>query len=146
MAVTAMIALILDTVIPADQDLGMPSAAAIDFTAYCARYGVQETADRYAALVEATAQEKQSSAFADLGEDDRMAVINATRTKDIRLFSGFITHVFRAYYADGEVLARIGSGAVPPFPDGNVLDSDDWSLLEPVYERGPIYRAVEENA
>jgi hypothetical protein len=141
-----MIALILDTIIPSDQELSMPSAAAIDFDAYAARNGVQDLVARYAATVESVAQEKQALPFAALSKDDRLRVIDATRTKDIRLFSGFITHVFRAYYSDGEVLDRIGSGAVPPFPEGNVLENDDWSLLEPVYERGQIYRAVEEPA
>jgi hypothetical protein len=141
-----MIVLILETVIPSDQDLGMPSAAAIDFDAYAARYGVQELASRYAALVDSVAQERLAQPFSALSEDERLDVVNVTRTKDIRLFSGFITHVFRAYYSDGEVLARIGSGAVPPFPEGNALAADDWGLLEPVYERGPIYRAMKEPA
>jgi hypothetical protein len=139
-----MIALILDTIIPADQELDMPSAASIDFDTYTVRYGVQDLTSRYSALVESVAQEKQSQPFSALNEDQRLSVVNATRSKDIRLFSGFITHVFRAYYSDGEVLARIGSGAVPPFPEGNALESDDWGLLEPVYERGQIYRTVEE--
>ncbi|MBK9443383.1 MAG: hypothetical protein IPN53_19665 [Comamonadaceae bacterium] len=139
-----MIALILDTFIPAEQELGMPSASAIDFDGYANRYGVQDLVSRYAALVDAVAFEKLTQPFSTLSEGERLNVINATRAKDIRLFSGFITHVFRAYYSAAEVLTLVGGGAVPPFPDGNVLENDDWTQLEPVYERGPIYRAVEE--
>lgn len=137
-----MINLILDTVIPADMELNMPSAATIDFDAYATRYHVNNLISIYAALVDVTAQEMLNQPFSKLSEGNRFVVINATRTKDFRLFSSFITHIFRAYYSDNEVLTRIGSGAVPPFPDGNSLEPDDWSLLAPVYERGSIYRIV----
>lgn len=139
-----MVALILDTIIPADNELGMPSAAMIDFEAYVQRYCIQEPVSRYTLLVEAVAQEKLGRPFDMLETEERLAVVNATRTKDIRLFSFFLTHVFRAYYSHRDILQRIGSGAVPPFPDGNRLEPDDWDLLEPVYERGPIFRVVEE--
>ena len=137
-----MIAPILETLIPPDQELGMPSAAAIGFDAYVQRYGIQETVSRYAVLVETLSDDKFKHPFSALCSDDRLALLNASRTADIRLFSEFLTHVFRAYYSNREVLDRIGSGSVPPFPEGNPMDQDDWSILEPVYERGQIFRNV----
>lgn len=138
-----MLALILDAIIPADPQLGMPSAASIGFDSYITRYGLQDTMTRYTTLVADLAQEKQGQPFTALATQTRLDVITASRAKDIRLFSSVITHVLRAYYSHRDVLGRISSGAVPPFPDGNMLESDDWTLLEPVYERGPIYRHIQ---
>ena len=137
-----MFNLILETIIPADPDLSMPSAADIDFATYTVRYGLQDSVGRYSALVHRIALEKCGLPFAALNVADRLAVINATRNKDTRLFFSMITHVFRSYYTHREVLTRISSGAVPPFPQGNELEDDDWTLLEPVYLRGPVYRTV----
>jgi hypothetical protein len=36
----------------------------------------------------------------------------------------------------------IGAGSVPPFPQGNPIEVDDWMILEQVYERGQVYRDV----
>jgi hypothetical protein len=135
---------ILDTIIPEEIDFGMPSAAGIDFESYMAKYGIGELVSLYIDLIEATAEAKLQMRFQDLDGDQRIAVVNATSTKDFRLFSGFVMHVFRAYYTHAEVLAKIGSGSVPPFPTGNVIVQDDWDLLEPVYERGAVYRDVKE--
>jgi hypothetical protein len=158
---------ILETIIPAEPVRGLPSAAAIGFAAYCQRYAVQDLSDAFCTLVETVmreqmglqgkqpmgqplpeglAKEPGGDAVADfhtLDEDTRMRMLNLCRSRDIRLFSSFITHVFRAYYSNRLVLERIGSGAVPPFPQGNLLASDDWTILEPVFNRGAIYRAVE---
>jgi hypothetical protein len=139
-----MIDPILDTIIPQDKELGLPSAAAINFDSYAARYGIQDLVARYANLVDLTAEAKLKKPFRDLDADERFAVITATTAKDFRLYSGFVIHVMRAYYTHKQVLSQIGSGAVPPFPTGNVIDQGDWDLLEPVYERGPICRAVED--
>jgi hypothetical protein len=93
-----MLALILDAIIPADPQLGMPSAASIGFDGYVTRYGLQDTVDRYTTLVADLAQEKQGQSFATLTAQTRLDVINTSRTKDIRLFSSVVTHVLRAYY------------------------------------------------
>ena len=123
----------------------MPSAAAIDFDAYVQCYGIQETVSRYAVLVETLSNDKLKQPFSALSSDNRLAILNASRTVDIRLFSEFLTHVFRAYYTHREVLDQIGSGSIPPFPEGNPMEQDDWSILEPVYERGQIFRNAEES-
>lgn len=140
----ARIELILDTLIPADAELGMPAASRIGFDSYIQRYGIEDIVTRYGALADSLAQDKLARSFDSLDNEARLTILNASRSADIRLFSSFLTHVFRAYYSDRDVLERIGSGSVPPFPEGNPLDQDDWSCLEPVYERGQIFRDIGE--
>ncbi|EUC21284.1 hypothetical protein [Paraburkholderia hospita] len=135
-----MIELVLDTMLPGDADLGVPSAAQVDFEGYALRYRVTAQVDAFLAVLARIALDKFGAAFQSLDAAQRLAAINACKLADVRAFSVFVTHALRAYYTDRNVLARIGAGALPPFPEGNALDTDDWTLLEPVYERGPIWR------
>ncbi|HWK67598.1 MAG TPA: hypothetical protein VNS34_21935 [Rhizobiaceae bacterium] len=48
--------------------------------------------------------------------------------------------VSRSYYRDERVLRSIGMEPRPPFPRGYPVDQGDWSLLDPVRKRLPMYR------
>lgn len=139
-----MIKLVLDTFIPGDTSLGMPSAALIDFETYQCKYKIQQLVSDFLAELALLSLDKFGKRFVDLNEDSRLAAVNACKSKNVRLFADFLTNCFRAYYSDQAVLNRLPTGSVPPFPIGNVLEQDDWRLLEPVYDRGPIYRTVPE--
>ena len=90
-------------------------------------------------------KEKFSKDFRELNETQRISVLAASKLEDIRLFSAFLEHCFRAYYSDKRVLSILKVGSSPPFPEGNVLEEDDWTILMPVYERGSIYREFDED-
>lgn len=125
---------LLGALIPADAQLGMPSAAEIDFAAYAAQQGAWPEVDAFLArLLEVGPALEQ---WQGMDEQACLEHLQAFRQRELRLFSSFLTHVFRAYYSSQAVQRLIGCGAVPPFPDGNVLADDDWSVLEPVYARG----------
>ncbi len=48
--------------------------------------------------------------------------------------------VLAAYYRDGRVLKSIGREQRAPFPKGHVVPEGDWSLLDVVKVRAPIWR------
>ena len=48
--------------------------------------------------------------------------------------------ILQAYYQHPAVLAALGLSARPPFPAGHDVPDGDWSLLDQVIARGPIYR------
>jgi hypothetical protein len=48
--------------------------------------------------------------------------------------------VLLCYYRDDRVLVSLGLEARPPFPKGHVIEQGDWSLLDPVRARPPIWR------
>lgn len=48
--------------------------------------------------------------------------------------------VAQCYYRDDRVMRAIGLEPRPPFPQGHALEPNDWSLLDPVRARGPIWR------
>lgn len=135
-----MIEHILDTILPGDVTLNMPAASALDFEGYEIGHGISGLAKEFAGLVADVARKKFDKEFEELDDIQRLAAINGCKVVDIRLFSAFINHALRAYYTNRTVLTRVSAGAVPPFPAGNDLGVDDWTILEPVYERGSIYR------
>ena len=51
--------------------------------------------------------------------------------------------VLLCYYRDDRVMRSLGQEPRPPFPKGHVVEQGDWSLLDPVRARPPMYRVVE---
>lgn len=134
--------LIVDAVLPGDSDRSLPSASGTDFRRYLVRHSLQTLAADFVEMLDKLCVEKFDLEFEKMDEDQRLKAINACKVVNVRLFSGFVTHVLKAYYTCPIVLERIGAGSIPPFPQGNVMDHDDWTVLEPVYERGKCYRDV----
>lgn len=138
-----MLNLVLDTLLPGDESLHAPPASSIDFEAYQHRFGIQQpVADFLQALSDLAAQH-HGQRFESLDLEQRLKLVDALRRQDLRLFTSVVTHCLRAYYSSELVLRGLSSGAVPPFPEGNLMPEDDWSLLEPVYLRGPLDRPVD---
>ena len=48
--------------------------------------------------------------------------------------------VLQCYYRDDRVVRSLGLEARPPYPKGYVLEDGDWSLLDPVRRRPPMWR------
>lgn len=68
------------------------------------------------------------------------ALIARLRAAEPGLFAVVEAVVSRAYYRDDRVLRSLGFEPRPPFPKGYAVEEGDWSLLDPVRERGPIHR------
>ena len=79
----------------------------------------------------------------DLEAADQASLLARLRTADPTAFAVLEAVVSRAYYRDDRVLASIGMDARPPFPQGYELPATDWSLLDPVRERGPVWRQAD---
>ena len=126
--------------IPGDVSLGMPPASEAEVQSYFEQHCLAALVDDFTQLLEDVALTKCGQAFLSLDADARLQAINACKLANVRLFSAFLTQVLRAYYTAPEILRLIGAGSVPPFPSGNELAQDDWSMLEVVYERGQVYR------
>jgi hypothetical protein len=48
--------------------------------------------------------------------------------------------VLQCYYRDDRVVRALGLEPRPPYPKGHVLEDGDWSLLDPVRARPPMWR------
>ncbi len=137
-----MINLIIDTILPGDFSLNMPAASQIGFSSYINTYRKQGLIDEFLNLTNQVCLDKFVVTFSELSNEDRLKALEAIKAADIRLFVDFITNLFRAYYTNSKVLEAINSGSIPPFPVGNLLENDNWEILEPVFERGRIYKSI----
>ncbi|BEI36596.1 hypothetical protein [Polynucleobacter sp. HIN7] len=137
-----MLNLIIDTILPGDRALNLPPASEINIDIYLSSYRKQELISEFLNLTKKVCLNKFKSNFSELSGADRLKALEACKSANIRLFTDFITNVLKAYYTNAKVLETINSGSIPPFPVGNVLENDDWEILEPVFERGRVYRSI----
>lgn len=137
---------IVDTLIPGDASRSLPPASRIDFDRYLANYSLEAVSSEFIAMLDQLCNEKFKRLFTELDSDEKLKAVNACKLINVRLFSDFVTHLLKCYYTSPTVLAKIGTGSIPPFPAGNIIAQDDWTILESVYERGKCYRDIEEKA
>jgi hypothetical protein len=52
--------------------------------------------------------------------------------------------VLQCYYRDDRVIRSLGLEPGPPFPRGNRVEQGDWTLLDPVRNRPPMWRDVDD--
>jgi hypothetical protein len=82
-------------------------------------------------------------AFADLEPRRRTEVATAFREAGGASLAALVRVVLLCYYRDDRVMRSLGQEPRPPFPKGHVVEQGDWSLLDPVRKRPPMYRVVE---
>lgn len=80
------------------------------------------------------------AAVSALDDDGFKKVIDNAKQKYHPFLETVIRLVARAYYSDPRVLLSLNKEDRPPFPEGNVLEQGDWSLLDPVRKRDPFFR------
>ena len=81
-------------------------------------------------------------AFADLDEAGRTEVAARFRQASSAPLAALVRVVLLCYYRDDRVMRSLGQEPRPPFPGGHVVEQGDWSLLDPVRKRPPMYRQV----
>jgi hypothetical protein len=82
-------------------------------------------------------------AFADLDPARRAEVAATFRESGGAPLAALVRVVLLCYYRDDRVMQSLGLEPRPPFPRGHVVEQGDWSLLDPVRARPPMYRAVD---
>jgi len=70
----------------------------------------------------------------------RDAVARELRTKGGPAVATLTRVILQCYYRDDRVVRSLGLEPRPPYPKGHVLEDGDWSLLDPVRARPPMWR------
>jgi len=78
--------------------------------------------------------------LADLDPARREAVATELRAKGGAAVAALTRVVLQCYYRDDRVVRSLGLEPRPPYPKGYVLEDGDWSLLDPVRARPPMWR------
>jgi hypothetical protein len=130
----ALLAALLDTLVPASDDGAMPSAADVGFDAY-----LSEQAEDFVPHLTLVLQHFEPS-FADLSIDERYARVREFSIENPTPFQLLLTRVYDCYYQHDRVRDHIGVVRGAPFPQGNQIPSGDLSLLDPVIANSAHYR------
>jgi hypothetical protein len=78
--------------------------------------------------------------LASLDPSRREAVAAGLRAKGGAAVATLARVVLQCYYRDDRVVRSLGLEPRPPYPKGHVLEDGDWSLLDPVRARPPMWR------
>ena len=78
--------------------------------------------------------------LAGLDPARREAVAMALRAQGGSAVATLARVVLQCYYRDDRVVRSLGLEPRPPHPKGHVLEDGDWSLLDSVRTRSPMWR------
>lgn len=140
------LAALLSTMLPANAEMDLPPAGdpliVDDILASIRAGSFSSIVDGLQALDEAAIGMHECS-FSDIEADARTEVFESFQHSH----SGFVrllgSIALQCYYRDDRVMESLGMEARAPFPEGFEIEQGDWSLLDPVKEKGPIYKVVE---
>lgn len=121
--------------IPADAALGVPGA---DDPAILA--DIVKSIGRDLPLVRQALAEIAARSFAGLDRDGRERLLNDYQASGGAPAAALGRVVLAAYYRDDRVLLALNHEARAPFPKGYALEQGDWSLLDAVRARPPLWR------
>jgi hypothetical protein len=126
--------------IPASSEFGVPGAddpaIQADMLATIGRdtAGVQDALTLLARLA--------GGPLSALDPTQRQAVAMELRATGGAAVATLTRVVLQCYYRDDRVVRSLGLDPRPPFPKGHELEQGDWSLLDPVRARPPMWRQV----
>jgi len=80
--------------------------------------------------------------LASLNQARREAVALELRANGGAAVATLTRVILQCYYRDDRVVRSLGLEPRPPYPKGHVLEEGDWSLLDPVRTRPPMWRRV----
>jgi hypothetical protein len=128
--------------VPASTEYGVPGAddAAI-FADIVASLG-RDKQDVRKAL--AMLHELAGGDFAAIAEGDAEVSAMALLRRQGPEIMALGRAVLQCYYRDDRVITSLGLEPGPPFPKGRTVEQGDWSLLDAVRNRPPMWRDVDD--
>ena len=133
---------LVGAVIPAAAEFGTPGAddpaIAADILATARPY--HATVARALGEIESTAVNRYDAPYADLDAATRAGIASDLSRSRFAGVGTLVTITVQCYYRDDRVMQSLGMEPRPPYPDGFDIPHGDWSMLEPVRQRGRIYK------
>ena len=94
------------------------------------------------AALDERARERGAVEFAELPTEARAPLVHEVATAHPGFIDVLIFHAYTTYYQNPRVAVAIGLKPGPPYPGGYELELGDLGLLDPVRQRGKMYRDV----
>lgn len=137
---------VLDELIPAGEDGRMPAASQAGVAEHVLAQvdASPDLAQAVVAGLSALAEllsERGAAELARLAPQDRALLLNALAERSPAFLPGLVFHAYTSYYQHPAVLAGLGVPPRAPHPEGYPMEESDFSLLDPVRARPPMWRA-----
>jgi hypothetical protein len=128
--------------VPSSTDYGVPGAddGAI-FADIVRSLGRDQSAVRNAL---AMLREMAGGDFAAIDEAEAEATAMALLRREGPEITALGRAVLQCYYRDERVIRSLGLEPGAPFPKGHIVQQGDWSLLDAVRNRPPMWRDVDD--
>jgi hypothetical protein len=130
--------IVVGHIIPASAAYGLPGADDGAILADILRSAWREGRKLHEAAAEIDAA--SGGTFATIPTGEQATVLQRFREQHPGLARACEVVTARCYYRDGRVMRSIGMEVRPPFPLGFAVEPSELDLLEPVRQRGKIYR------
>ena len=141
-AETNALLILVDMIIPASEDLALPSASDPQIFA-----DIVNTLQRQQEKVRDALSALDAVAYDEVGNDfcgseirERTAIVESFRRTHVGAADLFATLTVQCYYRDSRVMRLLNMEPRAPYPRGFEVDQGNWSLLAPVRDRTPIFR------
>jgi len=140
----AILRALLEAMIPNDPvrrlpGLAEPSVGAVSYIRQ--QYGANELYENLEAI-DRYALQKFASPFLSLSDLDKESLVHRLRKRQVLFFNELVALALECYFQNDHVAAALARPKRSPFPDGFMVPDGDLYLLEPVYERGKMYRDI----
>ncbi len=135
-----MLTRLLRIIIPPDSGQTLPSAAEIDFLSYVTRESLFSFIDEGLGQISKESNSLFRQPFNQLADHEQLQLVKALKRAPLQFFNRLVAEVITCYYLDHDVRRAHGLRTEPPFPSGTFVTQLDFTLLETVHNRGPIYR------
>ena len=140
------LASLLDLIIPPSRDGQLPGAGELGLSVYIlealeAAPEQRPVIARGLSGLNDAAQRRGEADFAALSQAHRLEVVESVAKTQPGLLPLLVFHTYAGYYQNARVVEALGLEARPPHPDGYDLEAGDLTLLDPVRERGNLYRS-----
>jgi hypothetical protein len=129
--------------IPADRQRGLPDGSEVHLSDVISNELDHLRLEAMAREIDGFFQDVEQRSLSSMVPAEFELLIRKYRAKLDPTLREVGRYLLMAYYTDDRVRDAIGVGRGAPFPTGYEVLAGNLELLEPVYVRGPIYRAVQ---
>jgi len=134
--------LFFSTILPGDTDLGLSALTSQQVDDFLFKNKRDIDWDIWFSIIENITNEVFGKSFSELDQNERMNSIDIAQRKNFRLATNIIVTCLEIYYTNPDVLVAIGASPTLPYEQGQVIDDGNWDILDPVSQRGQMYRDV----
>ena len=133
-----------DLMIPNDFGRNLPSGSSVDLEAILLNENMSDDAIKSAEQFSDLVSEKLNKSLDQLTMTEFEELCRSSRAQVDPILKIVGPLLLKAYYTDPRVQVGLGIGSAPPFPSGISVEAGNLELLESVFNRGSIYRSVNE--